>query len=58
MGEGQRARFRQRNRIALIVSRRRIGIDLVEENVARRGRAQPYRRVRPGHDQRYRPRIP
>ncbi len=51
MGEGQRPRLGQRHRVAFLVGRGRIGVDLVEEDVARRGRAQPDRRVRPGHDQ-------
>jgi hypothetical protein len=30
VGEGQRPRFRQRDRVAFLVSRGRIGVDLVE----------------------------
>jgi hypothetical protein len=51
MGEGQRPCLCQRDRIAFLVGRGRIGIDLVEEDVPRRSRAQTDRRVRPGHDQ-------
>ena len=46
MGEGQRPRLGQRDRVAFLVGRGRIGVDLVEEDVARRRRAQPDRRVR------------
>ena len=51
MREGQRARLGQRNRIPFLIRRGRIGIDLVQKQISRRGRAQPHRRVRPGHDQ-------
>src|SRR5512134_1616484 len=33
-GEGARPGFRQRHRIALVVGRRRIGVDLVEEQMS------------------------
>ena len=49
--EGARACFGQRNRIALLVGRRRIGIDLVQKQIARRHRAQSHRAVGAGDDQ-------
>jgi hypothetical protein len=49
--EGQRPGFGQRHRIAFLGGRGRIGVDLVEEDVPRRGGPQPDRRVRAGHDQ-------
>ena len=49
--EGARARLGERDRIAFLVGRRRIGIDLVEEEIARRHRAQADRAVGAGHDQ-------
>ena len=49
--EGPRACFGQRNRVALLVGRRRIGIDLVQEQVARRHRAQSDRAVGAGDDE-------
>jgi len=51
MREGQRPGFGQRDRITFLVRRGRIGIDLVEEDVARRGGPQADRRVRACHDQ-------
>ena len=42
--EGQRPRLGERDRIAFLVGRGRIGVDLVEEEVARRHRAQADRR--------------
>jgi len=51
MGEGQGPRLGQADRIAFLVGRGRIGIDLVEKDVACRRRAQAHGRVRPGHDQ-------
>ena len=50
-GEGARPRFGQRHRIALVVGRRRIGVDLVEEQVAHRHRAQADGRVGAGQHQ-------
>ena len=50
-GEGARPRFGQRHRIALVVGRRRIGVDLVEEQVAHRHRAQADGGVRSRHHQ-------
>ena len=49
--EGGGARFGQRDRIAFFVSRGRIGIDLVEKDVARGHRPQAGGRVRPGQHQ-------
>ena len=49
--EGARARFGERDRIAFLVGRGRIGIDLVEEQVPRRHRAQADRAVGAGDDQ-------
>jgi hypothetical protein len=49
--EGQRARFGEPDRVAFLVGRGRIGVDLVEEDVARRHRAQPHGRVGAGHHQ-------
>lgn len=51
MGEGQRPRLGQRDRIAFLVGRGGIGVDLVKEDVARGRGAQPDRRVCAGHDQ-------
>ena len=50
-GEGPRARLGERDRIAFLVGRGRIGVDLVEEEVARRHRAQADRAVGAGDDQ-------
>ena len=49
--ERARPRLGQRNRIAFLVGRGRIGIDLVEKQVARRHRAQADRAVGAGDDQ-------
>ncbi len=49
--EGQRPRLGEPDRVAFLVGRGRIGVDLVEEHVARRHRAQAHRRVRARHDQ-------
>ena len=51
MREGGGARFGQRDRVAFLVGRGRIGIDLVEKHVARGHGPQAGGRVRPGQHQ-------
>ena len=51
MGEGQRPRLGEPDRVAFLVGRSRIGVDLVEEDVSRRHRAQSHGRVGAGQHQ-------
>ncbi len=55
--ECARARLGQRDRIAFLVGRRRISVDLVEKQVARRHRAQADRAVGAGDDQQTRRKL-
>ena len=56
-GKGACARLGQRDRIAFTLDVQRIPVNLVEEQVAHRHRAQAYRAVRPGHHQHAAPEL-
>jgi hypothetical protein len=56
-GKGARARLGQRDRIAFALDVQRVAVDLVEEQVAHRHRAQADRAVRAGHHQHATPEL-